>query len=385
MKWVVRENTESLCPELRVDDLPDKIPANVHILHNQGYLSIRSEDVAGVLPCKNGKEIIIKPKYDGIDPIALLMYINNISGLVVNRERLQSGKSEIDIQTIADAFIEQLALIRTETRKFKRIGQIIQTETVVGKVNWTKTCRQQQSGKINSIVTTVRASSYDIPENALISAAAKKVIGLYPTGSEAFELLFPWAIEADKCRHSYAELFAFQSKMNEKSLSGAHAYYYPSVMLSKIILGFDNVEIMSEEVDTILFNMPGLYEEFIRTGFQRAGGQFGCTIQKGLTPRSFLFYNGECEMIPDITIYNGINIKAILDVKYKIPDSKDYYQIFAYMKSTGLNLAYIISPSVEQTKVLTAFDGSKIRFVRINNSSGEELEEIAKRIIRDVM
>ena len=385
MRWVAKENTESPCPGLRVDDLPDKIPANVHILHSQGQLSILSENVAGVLPCKNGNEVVIEPKYKGIDPIALLMYVNSISGIAVNRERIRSGKAEIDLQTISDAFVDQLSIIKTEAKKFKRKGYTIQTGAVVGKVNWLKTYRQQHSGKLDSIVTTVRMSSYDIPENALIAAAAKKIIGFYQSGSEEFELLFPWAAEADKYHHSYAELFAFQSKLNERSLSGPHAYYYPSVMLSKIILGFDSVEIMSEEVDTILFNMPGLYEEYIRTGFQRAGGQFGCTIQKGLTPRSFLFYNGECEMIPDITIYDGITIKAVLDVKYKIPDSKDYYQIFAYMKYAGLDTAYIISPEVEQDQVITAFDGSKVHFVRIDTSSGDELENTAKRIIRDVM
>lgn len=256
---------------------------------------------------------------------------------------------------------------------------------MVGRVDWIKTYRQQHSGKLDSVATTVRASSYDIPENALISAAAKKVIGLYPTGSEAFGLLFPWAEEAKKYRHSHAELFAFQAGLSERSLSGPHAYYYPPVMLAKIILGFDSAEMMPEEADTILFNMPGLYEEYIRTGFQRAGGQFGCRVQKGLTPRSFLFCDSACEMIPDIAVYDGIQVKAVLDVKYKAPDSKDYYQVFAYMKYAGLEAAYIISPEVEHAQVITAFDGSKVHLVRIDSSSGEALEETAKGIIRDVM
>ena len=56
MKWTVRENGNNVCPGLRLEDLPNKIPANMHILHNNGMLSIASENIAGVLPCKNGHE-----------------------------------------------------------------------------------------------------------------------------------------------------------------------------------------------------------------------------------------------------------------------------------------------------------------------------------------
>ena len=385
MKWTVIENKVGLCPGLQLRDLPDKIPANIHIVHNNGTLGVLSENIAGVLPCKNGNEIIIEPKYNAVQPIELMMYISNTSGIAVNRERIQSGDATVNLQSIADAFIAQLLLIHYSTKKFKRAANTIISNSVVGKVNWLQTYRQQMAGMRNNIVTTVRTASYDIPENALIAAAAKKVSSLYPVGSDEFEVLYPWLKMADEFKHSYAELFTMQLKLNESSLSGAHSFYYAPVMLSKIILGFCGIDIFSEEVDTILFNMPGLYEEYVRTGFQRVGSKFGCSIQKGLTPRSFLFFNGECEMIPDITIYDGTAIKALLDVKYKVPDSKDYYQIFAYMKFAKIDMAYIISPEVPHEQTITSFDGSKITYVRIGNSNSEELETIAEKIVRGVM
>lgn len=73
--------------------------------------------------------------------------------------------------------------------------------------------------------------------------------------------------------------------------------------------------------------MPGLYEDYIRTAFMRKSVLKGYSCQKGFIPRSFLFSDGTCELEPDITIYDGSRIKAVLDVKYKVPDSKDYYQI----------------------------------------------------------
>ncbi len=235
------------------------------------------------------------------------------------------------------------------------------------------------------IVTTIRTANYDIAENIIIAEASKKIIALYPYSSESYDVLLPWVKLADKFKYSLKELYLISNKLNEKTLSGSHAFYYAPVMLAKIILGFDGVELKEEQDDTILFNMPGLYEEYIRTGFQRTGGKHGCTIQKGLTPRSFLFFNGECEMIPDIVIYDGNRIKALMDVKYKKPDSKDYYQIFAYMKYAKVDRAFIISPDVPDKQIITSFDGTKICYIRVDNSKHDYLENVADDIIRDIM
>lgn len=384
MKWTAKENDVVMCPELQLADLPDKIPANIHIVHKNGELGILSENVAGILPCKNGHEIVIEAKYSKIHPMELMMYINNIFGIAVNKERIQSGESAVSLQTIADAFVAQLLLIQSSTKKFKRRASTTISKSVIGKVNWLKTYQRQIVGRRNEVVTTIRKASYDIPENALIAAAAKKISSFYSAESREADILIPWISLADEFRHTHSQLFSMQLKMNEQSLSGAHAFYYVPIMLSKIILGFNGVDSVTEE-DTILFNMPGLYEEYIRTGFQRVGIKYGCSIQKGLVPRNFLFCDGKCEMIPDITIYDGTAIKALMDVKYKMPDSKDYYQIFAYMKYTEIDRAYIISPEIIHDQTITAFDGSKITYIKIESSNSKELEIVAEKIIRGVM
>lgn len=383
MRWTVRENEICACPGLTLDDLPDKIPSNLRIIHNNGILSVASENVAGVLPCKNGHEIVIEPKYASISPMDLMLYIGNISGIVINRERLSSGKSEINLQTIADAFVAQLEILGANAKKFKRMPMKTISSSVVGKVDWLKTYREQQRG-MNLIHTTLSSMSYDIPENALIAAASKKIAALFSWDSDEFRVLLPWVQHAQDYAHSYYDLFKMQLRLKEKSLSGAHAFYYAPVMLAKIILGFMGAENRPEEIDTILFNMPGLYEEYVRTGILRAGNRYGYSVQKGFSPRSFLFYDGECELIPDIAIYDGTTLKAVLDVKYKTPDSKDYYQIYAYMKSANIDTAYIISPAVSDGKVMTAFDGAKIIHIKVDSSNHSTLEDIAERIIRGV-
>lgn len=384
MRWTIKENEIGYCPTLRVEDLPETIPANMRILHKNGVVGVLCENVAGILPCKNGNEILIEPKYSKVNPLEMLLYVNSISGIAVNRDRLASGKGEVDLQTIAASFVEQLSLIAATAKKFHRKPKVIASSSVVGKVDWMKTLMGFERKNSTAIITTVREESLDIPENALIAAAAQKVINLYASSSPEYAVLSPWAQLAVQFKHSYRELFSLQVKLSESKLSGAHGFYYAPVMLSKIILGFAETRTSVEEVNTILFNMPSLYEDFIRTGFQRAGAGYGLTIQKGLTPRGFLFYEGECELIPDITIYEGTKIKAVLDVKYKIPDSKDFYQIFSYMQYAHLKEAFVVSPAVEPLKVVTAFDGSKVHFVRVANSDASNLEILAKKIIRVV-
>ena len=81
MRWTVQENQIGPCPALRIEDLPDTLPANIRILHKDGILSVLCENIAGILPCKNGNEILIEPKYPAVDPMDMLLYLHSVSGI----------------------------------------------------------------------------------------------------------------------------------------------------------------------------------------------------------------------------------------------------------------------------------------------------------------
>lgn len=95
----------------------------------------------------------------------------------------------------------------------------------------------------------------------------------------------------------------------------------------------------------------------------------------------FMFSDGSCELELDITIYKGTDPTAVLDVKYKVLDSKDYYQIFTYMKYAKLSEAFVISPFVKHRSVMTAYDGSRITGINISQSINKDLETAALEII----
>ena len=176
-------------------------------------------------------------------------------------------------------------------------------------------------------------------------------------------------------------LIRLRSQLVNSKVSGAHAYYRNALALSFVILGIDQSGLIGNEDRAIIFNMPGLYEDYIRTAFMRMSIAKGYSCQKSFTPRSFMFSDGTCELEPDITIYDGNKPIAVLDVKYKVPDSKDYYQIFTYMKYAGLSEAYVVSPYVQDGSVLNAYDGSKILSIKVSESNNAALEKKAYDLI----
>ncbi len=385
MRWIVRENETCSCSGLQFKDLPNNLPANIHFSLVNDTTQVYCENVAGVLECKGGNEIVIEPKYKKINPFELIAYINDIRGINVNKERIVFGNGEIDINKISDLFVLSLSELSVKDKKFRRELKESTIKSVRGKVDWVKTYSNYSRGKTNDVISSVINPNYSIVENALISSAAKKVEHLYDFNSKEYFVLLPWLKLAAKIDYSFEDLFKMQLRLNEAALSGSHAYYYNAVMFAKIILGFNNVEKAVENNDKLLFNMPNLFESYVRKGFQKIGGKYGYTVQKGFTPRSFLFCDGLCEMIPDIVIYDGFKVKAVLDVKYKQPDSKDFYQIYSYMKYANIRDAFIIIPSVVENMNIITFDDLRIRFIKVDNSIPYDLEVCVEKIMREAI
>ena len=113
----------------------------------------------------------------------------------------------------------------------------------------------------------------------------------------------------------------------------------------------------------------------------RAAQPTTLSVQKGFASNSFLLTNGEVKLIPDITIYRGGSVQAVLDVKYKAPDAKDLYQVYSYMKFAQLSQAYIISPSVRTGSLAETFDGHRIMYLCLDSSSPLDVDKMATQVV----
>lgn len=381
MRWIITENEDCECPGFTVDILPERLPANLHVLYKDSQIYLRADGLAGIIPCKSGNSILIEPKCKGLHPFSMYEYINDLSIMNDNDSSIDSDGDGIDIHTVAQCFTKELIAIRCRQKLFKRLPVKSDRSMAKGRVDWSCTAVKIATGKPYPIVSTVLEATYDIPENEAISMAAQICLPLFEYGTDEWNVLHSWSTMKYKKPLSKEALLKLQCTLRNSTLGGAHAYYYTPIALALIILGVDDAGNASSQEQSILFNMPGLYEDYIRTAFMRKSILKGLSCQKSFIPKSFLFSNGTCELEPDITIYNGTHPLAVLDVKYKVPDSKDFYQIFTYMKYAELSKAYIISPSVMHNEVIAAYDGSKIINLNISKSDNELLESLASEVI----
>jgi 5-methylcytosine-specific restriction endonuclease McrBC regulatory subunit McrC len=357
------------------------LPEKLHVLYKDSQLYLQADGLAGIIPCKSGNSILIEPKCKDLHPFLMYEYINNLSLNQDTENAVDTEGSNIDLQTLAQYFANELIAIHCRQRLFKRLPVKKNRTAVKGKVNWSTTARQVASKQLAPIASTALESTYDIPENEVISMAASLCLPLFDHNTAEWSALFSWSSIKYNRALTKEALLKLKGILQNSQISGAHAYYYTPIALALSILGIDEAGNASTQDQSILFNMPGLYEDYIRTAFMRRSTLKGYSCQKSFVPRSFLFANGTCELEPDITIYDGKKPIAVLDVKYKVPDSKDYYQIFAYMKYAKLLKAYVISPYVRHNEAITAYDGSKIIGVNVSKSIHTQLEEIVSGVI----
>lgn len=384
MKWIITENEACECPGLTLDLLPKKLPANLRVLFRDKTILLEADGLAGIIPCEQGHSIIVEPKCKTLHPFVMYEYVNQLLKITESSIDYDPLGADINMNSLAQFYVKELSNIQRQPRMIRRLPRTDNRTSVKGKVNWNRSARNIKLQTTAPIVSTVQEASFDIPENQILSMAASVCLPLFEKETEEWNTLCHWS-RMDYSRNITREkLLRLRAMLKTSRVSGAHAYYKNALALSLVILGVDQMGTITTEDKSILFNMPGLYEDYVRTAFMRKSILKGYSCQKSFVPRSFMFNDGSCELEPDITIYKGTDPIAVLDVKYKVPDSKDYYQIFTYMKYAKLSEAFVISPFVKHRSVMTAYDGSKITGINISQSINTDLETTALEIIEAI-
>lgn len=389
MRWNVKENVQTLCPGLTIENLPTNLPANLRIIHSTNGLSIIPENIVGMIPCVNGSIIDIAPKYRDLDPIEMSLFCYNISYLDYGKKikKIGIGHGSQITDSLMYVFAAELQEVTKYPKKFERKAQHYVGNVAKGKVNWAKTSLNSYHSISDNVVDGIEhVATRNIPENIVIGQAATIALHYIKEETQIRYCLKKWALEFGRKKLTERDTVYLRKLLVASGFGGAHAYYYKVLALACIIVGISDVsagDLIDEKC--MVFNTPALYEEFIRNSIMRSTLPYGLTCQKGFVPKSFLFGNGICELIPDITLYQGNEIKAVLDVKYKIPDSKDYYQVFTYMSYAGLNTAYIISPGVMQGDMMYAYNGLTIQQICIDTSEPHIVKERIQSVLGSVI
>ena len=279
-------------------------------------------------------------------------------------------------------FSRELLSFSTKPKLFRRKPKMEYTSSAVGRISWAATSLRSYRGDAAPVLTRRLQPTFDIPENRVLRSAAKRVAQLLSNESPGARVVRDWAHWEAPASAQQEDIRKVSQILRKNDFGGSHSYYKNALKLSLIIPGASGVEAGDVwETNGILFNMPGLYEDFIRTSLMRNAEPTAFSVQKSFASNNFLLTNGEIELIPDITIYRGGSIRAVLDVKYKVPDSKDLYQVYTYMKFAQLDLAYIISPSVQTGQIVETFDAHRIIYLKLDSSAVAKVEGIASTIL----
>ncbi|WDV94873.1 5-methylcytosine restriction system specificity protein McrC [Brevibacillus parabrevis] len=388
MDWNVREATTTDLRNFPIDLLPQSLPKQVKIIRNKGKVGVEVGNIVGLIPLENGNSIRISPKYQGINIVDMMLYIQGINNKHKDRqigEQYSLGNGTPDIKLFINVFLQHLKVIEGHSLKFERTKEHIRSNYVKGSVNWSKTKINIKKRVKNPIDTKIQVQNYEIPENYLLAAAAKKALNYTTRFSPDWMLLNKWAESFGKV-DLLSVLRLVDKRLVQDRISGARSYYKNAIISGKIILGYYGIELGDDiEGEALLVNTPDLYEEFVRVGCQTVLKEKGIFVTKSFSPPEFLFDNGSCEIIPDLVFYKGDSVIAVGDVKYKEPDSKDYYQLYTYIKKAGIKAGIIFSPckkgeSEPKIESRKSFDNITVYDVLIPTKGSEELEKTIRLI-----
>lgn len=315
MRWNVKENVKAVCPGLVIENLPTSLPANLKIIHSTNGLGVIPENIVGTIPCLDGSIIEIAPKYGQLNPIEMSLYCYNISYMDYDKRIEQFGighNSEVT-ENLMYVFASELQEITKYPKKFERKAHHYVGNAAKGKVNWTKTSINSYRSISDEVVDGIeRTATVVIPENVVLGQAATLALQYVKKETLIKQCLKKWALEFGRKRLSSKDIIYLRHLLAAGNFGGAHAYYYKAVALACIIVGIADTGaggLVDEKC--MVFNTPALYEEFVRNSIMRNTLLYGLTCQKGFTPKSFLFGNAICELIPDITLYRGAQIKSL--------------------------------------------------------------------------
>ncbi|WP_256200794.1 McrC family protein [Virgibacillus halodenitrificans] len=389
MNWDVIEAGVTYLEGFSSECLPNDIPSQIKILKKKNTYGFEIGNVVGLVPLVNGDYLRILPKYSGINIVEMMMYVQSNENKLTNNElgkQYDIGDTVSRIEVFIGAFIKSLKIIEERSLKFERQRTKKSLNHVKGSVNWGKTKLNMKKRIGNSIESNVYTPTFDIPENLLLGAAAKKSIYYVEEYSDDWHLLYRWS---NRFKSISAESLykVIDKKLLQNRLSGARAYYQDAIVSAKLILGYYGMGSGDTiEGEALLVNTPDLYEHYVRVGCERILKRRGLFVTKGFTLKEFLFIDGFYELIPDIVVWKGNSIVLVCDVKYKETDSKDYYQLYTYIKKVGGKSGVVFSPckNSETEPAISSrktFDGILIYDLLIPNYSSTDLERAVELLI----
>jgi 5-methylcytosine-specific restriction endonuclease McrBC regulatory subunit McrC len=201
----------------------------------------------------------------------------------------------------------------------------------------------------NPIVFGAHERSYNNPENRVLGKASQVAI---PFLMDEVNSQLRFAAESWSRRFAddftARDLFEVDRWLASRKLGGSRGYYVKALSLAKILLGQSGLSteyLHPLQAEGVLINTATLFETFVRKSLIESYKGQGILVTKGggLGIQS-LYTDGYFELDPDFVFQDRSTILLIADAKYKVPDSKDHYQIICYLNRYKVRTGVIFMP-----------------------------------------
>jgi 5-methylcytosine-specific restriction endonuclease McrBC regulatory subunit McrC len=333
--------------------LPPQLYKDVRLVQAQGKVGLEIGNVVGVAPLSNGDTLQIIPKVGNLNFIRMLLICE---GLYAELERTfqelatyASAEDQTAIWFLARSLADALLEIHRKSLRFDHKFFVKRGTYASGHIFALETTRRLLQRTPDAIVMGTHERDYDTVENRVLGKAAQVALPLISgtSDSQRRKILESWAYQFGQA-FTVADLLEVDKTLLGRKQAGSRGYYARALGIAKILLGQAGIStgfLHLVEAEGVLVNSATLFENFIRKVLIEKHKASGILVTKGggLSVQT-LYTDGYFELEPDYVLQGHSQIRLIADAKYKVPDSKDHFQMICYLSRYGVRSGVLLMP-----------------------------------------
>jgi McrBC 5-methylcytosine restriction system component len=343
---------------------------------------LEAQPYVGALPLKNGDTLYIVPRA-GRDSFSRMLLLSEGLDDAIRDEfedlvRLgyQTEESLSWTHLLAHPYLHRLRLIEKLSLMPGRIHRGERKTYAQGRVLVPSTLVSLARNEELPVHCQFRDKTYATIENRTLATAVLALHGLGAIDAGHTSLAARWLRLANGRWVSSDELRQVMVGLQSRRYVGPRSYYIPALLMARLILAQAGIVLQEEravEAETLLINMPILFERYVRRVIANTFSGQGYVVEKRTRARApELFLDGTAKLEPDIVISDASGVRLLADAKYKTRDeigSPDYYQMCAYLDRFSADKGMLILPHSSRTKTTLVkrelFSGKQIYELRL--------------------
>lgn len=286
--------------------------------------------------------------------------------------------------------VERLSLMPGREERFKRKSY------AKGKIAVVRTLRSLARREEEPVHCYYRHKTYMTVENRMLATAAAVLLDLNALPSDYYKLATRWFRFLEDGWINQDELQEVLVNLQARRYVGPRSYYIPALLMARLILIHAGIALDQRamiESETLLTNMPILFERYVRVIAARVLSEHGYLVEKqsrDLAPE--LFLDGTCKLVPDAVISDYRGIQLVVDTKYKTTDTvqpSDYHQMYAYLDGFDTNIGLLVFPNQGETDCTLVerklISSKKIFELRIPLHDWATAEASVKEVLAEIL